>query len=165
MPSAKQQVVDLIHDYQNAVYNAVALVNAKSAREKGFQLHDETSGVRAGYLDSLKQVRYSFHGVGCKIITPEFTVDFDYAQEGGCSGIDTWFLIDFLTSNPLIQAKYPLLISDEQLEQILRELAGDGLLTRHLHNEHDQRYYLTASIGDLNLPTVTLYMPDEEVSE
>jgi hypothetical protein len=82
MPSAKQQVVGLIHDYQAAVYRAVALLNAKSEQEKGFQLQQERPGVWAGYLDELKQVHYSFHGAGCLITTPTFKVDFDYAQEG-----------------------------------------------------------------------------------
>jgi hypothetical protein len=165
MPSAKQQVVDLIHDYQAAIYSAVALLNTKSAQDKGFQMHDEIPGVRAGYLDSAKQANYRFHGTGCRITTPMFTVDFDYAQEGGCTGIDTWFMVDFLKSNPSMQVKYPMLISGEQVEQILQELVEDGLLTRYLYNEYDRRYYLTASIEDLNPPTVTLYMPDEDVSE
>jgi len=102
MPSVKQQVVDLIHDYQAAVYQAVALLNAKAKREKGFQQHYNSAGTRAGYLNEVKQVRYSFHGTGCMITTPEFEVDFDYAKEGGCTGIDTWFLFDFIESNPSI---------------------------------------------------------------
>ena len=158
MQAAKQQVVDLIHDYQAAVYRAVALLNAKSEQEKGFQMH------RQGHLDSLKQVQYSFHGAGCMVTTPEFKVDFDYAQEGGCTGIDTWFLVYFLKSNSAIQAKYPLLTSDEQVEQVLQELVKDGLLTKHLYSAHDRRYYLTADIPNSNLPTVTLHMPDEDVA-
>jgi hypothetical protein len=165
MQSIKQQVVALIHDYQATVYRAVALLNAKSEQEKGFQMHDEIPGVRAGYLDSSKQVKYSFHGTGCMITTPVFTVDFDYAQEGGCTGIDTWFMVAFLKRNPVIQAKYPLLVNEEQVEEVLQELVEDGLLTRYLYNEYDRRYYLTANSGNPNPPTVTLYMPDEDVSE
>ncbi|WP_188816402.1 DUF6896 domain-containing protein [Hymenobacter cavernae] len=86
MPSVKQHVVDLLHDYQATVYRAVALLNAKSQQEKGFQLQQESPGVWAGYLDEVRQVRYRFHGTGCLITTPAFQVD--YAQKGGCTGID-----------------------------------------------------------------------------
>ncbi|MFD1875548.1 DUF6896 domain-containing protein [Hymenobacter bucti] len=164
MPSAKQQVVSLIHTYQAAVYQAVALLNAKSEQEKGFQMQQERPGVWAGYLDELKQVHYSFHGAGCLLTTPAFTVDFDYAQEGGCTGIDPWFLFYFLQSNPAIQANYSLLTSSEQVAQILQELVQEGLLTRYLYSEDDRRYYLMADIQNPDLPTVTLYMPDEDVS-
>lgn len=164
MPSAKQQVVGLIHDYQAAVYQAVAFLNAKSEQEKGFQMQQERPGVWAGYLDELKQVRYSFHGTGCLIMTPVFTVDFDYAEEGGCTGIDPWFLFYFLQSNPAIQATYSLLTSSEQVEQILQELEREGLLTRYLYSDYDRRYYLTADSQNSTLPTVTFYMPGEDVS-
>jgi hypothetical protein len=165
MQTAKQQVVDLIHEYQAAVYQAVALLNAKSAQEKGFQRHQQSPGVRAGYLDSAQQVRYHFHGAGCRMTTPEFTVDFDYAQEGGCTGLDTWFMVDFLKRNPAIQAKYPLLTSGEHVEQVLQELVEDSLLTRYVYAAYDQRYYVTATIGQPDVPTVTLYPPDEELAD
>jgi hypothetical protein len=165
MQPAKQQVVDLIHEYQTAVYQAVALLNAKSAQEKGFQRHQQSPGVWAGYLDNAQQVRYHFHGAGCWIATPVFTVDFDYAQEGGCTGLDTWFMVAFLKRNPAIQAKHPLLTSGEQVEQVLQELVVDGFLTKYVYSEHDQRYYVTATIGQPDLPTVTLYPPDEELAD
>ena len=150
------------HDYQAAVYQAVALLNAKSGREKGFQRHYNSAGTRAGYLDEVKQVRYSFHGYGCMITTPEFTVDFDYAKEGGCTGIDTWFLFDFLESNPGIQARYPALTSEEQVEQVLQELTQEGLLSKQVYAVDDRRYYVTADLYNPDLPTVTLHWPPDE---
>jgi hypothetical protein len=162
MRAAKQQVINLIHDYQAAVYKAVALLNAKSEQEKGFQMQMESPGYFAGYLDEGKQVRYAFHGTGCLVTAPEFKVDFDYAKEGGCTGIDTWFMFYFLKSNPAIQAKYPLLTSGEQVEQVLQELVKEGLLSRYVYSEDDWSYYLTADIRNPNLPTVTLHMPDED---
>jgi hypothetical protein len=165
MPLAKQQVAELIQDYQTAVYRAVALLNAKSEREIGFQKHQESPGVRAGYLDDLRQVRYHFHGIGCYITTPEFEVDFDYALEGGCTGIDAWFLFAFLKSNSFIRLKFPLLTSGEQVEQLLEELTQEGLLTKYLYSAHDRRYYLTAAIGNPNLPEVTLRRSEEDEAE
>lgn len=160
MRSAQQQVVDLIHDYQAAVYKAVALLNAKSEQERGFQRHEESPGAWAGYLDDLRQVRYHFHGTGCLVTAPEFEVNFDYAREGGCTGVDTWFMYDFLESNPAIEAKYPLLTSGEQVKQLLEELAHEGLLTKDAYSVGDRRYYLTTDIGNPNLPEVTLHSPD-----
>jgi len=70
MPSAKQQVAELIQDYQTAVYKAVGLLNAKSEREVGFQKHQESPGVWAGYLDEAKQVRYHFQGLAATLLRP-----------------------------------------------------------------------------------------------
>jgi hypothetical protein len=165
MQPAKQQVVDLIHDYQAAVYQAVALLNAKSAQDKGFQRYQQSPGVWAGYLDNEQRISYYFHGAGCWIKTPVFTVDFDYALEGGCTGLDLWFLVDFLKRNPTIQAKYPLLTNGEQVEQALQDLVVDGVLTRYVYSEYDERYYVTATIGQPNVPMVTLYNPDEELAD
>jgi hypothetical protein len=161
MQSAKQQVLALIHDYQTAVYRAVGLLNAKSEQENGFQLHQESAGYYAGYLDEQKQARYAFHSAGCLVTTPAFKVDFDYGKEGGCTGIDPWFLVAFLKSNPAVQTKYSLLTSGDQVKQLLQELAAEGVLTWDLYAEEDWRYYVTADIGNPNLPTVTLHMPGE----
>lgn len=164
MQSVKQQTMNLVHDYQSAVHRAVALLNAKAEQEKGFQQHEERPGCRAGYLDEDKQVRYAFHGAGCFVIMPEFKVDFDYAKEGGCTGIDAWFLFDFLESNPAIWAKYPLLRSEEHVEQGLEELVEEGLLTQYVYSDDDNRYYVTADLWNSHPPRVRLYWPDEDVS-
>jgi hypothetical protein len=165
MSLAKQQVVALIQAYQTAVYQAVVLLNAKSEREVGFQKQEESVGFRAGYLDDARQVRYQFHGSGCLITTPAFKVDFDYALEGGCTGIDTWFLFDFLESNASIRLKFPLLTSGKQVEQLLEELVQEGLLTKYLYAAHDRRYYVTADIGNPNFPEVMLRRSEEDEAE
>jgi hypothetical protein len=159
MASVKQQVVALIHDYQAAVYQAVALLNAKAEQQRGF--HKQ----RTGYLDELRQLRYSFHGAGCLVTTPAFKVDFDYATEGGCTGIDSWFLGCFLESNAAIQAKYPLLTSREQMQQVLPELVKEGLLTQYVYADYDGRYYLPVHSQRVNPPTLQLHLPDENASE
>ena len=165
MSSAKQQVAELIQDYQTAVYKAVVLLNAKSEREVGFQKQEESPGVWAGYLDDLRQVRYHFHGIGCLITTTAFVVDFDYALEGGCTGIDPRFLFYFLESNSSIRPKFSLLTSGEQVEHNLEELVQEGFLTKHLYSADDRRYYLTADIRNPNLPEVTLRWSEEDEAE
>jgi hypothetical protein len=157
MFSAKQQVTELIQDYQTAVYKAVVLLNAKSKQDCGFQQREESPGCRAGYLDVQHHVRYVFHGAGCLVTMWGTEVDFDYAKEGGCTGIDPWFLMNFLQNNPAIQAKYPSLTNDLEVEQILQELVKDGTLVQHVHSADDQRFYWTADIGNPNLPEVTLH--------
>ncbi|MFD2721005.1 DUF6896 domain-containing protein [Hymenobacter monticola] len=117
MHPVKQQVVRLIHAYQAAVFRAVALLNAKSAQEPGFQRR------RTGYLDAHQQFRYAFHGAGCLVTMPGLEVDFDYAKEGGCAGIDGWFLVNFLEYNPAVRAQHPLLTSGASVEEALLELA------------------------------------------
>jgi hypothetical protein len=130
-----------------------------------FQRQEESPGIRAGYLDDLQQVRYHCHGVGCRITTPTFTVDFDYALKGGCTGIDTWFLFDFLKSNAAIRLKFSLLTSGEQVVHLLEELVQEGFLTKYLYASDDQRYYFTADMGNPALPQVTLRWSEEDEAE
>ena len=70
-------------------------------------------------MDAQKQGRYAFHGTGCLVVLPKDEIDFDYTKEGGCTGIDRWFLINFLQHNPAVQAQHPLLTSGEEVEQAL----------------------------------------------
>jgi hypothetical protein len=91
-------------------------------------------------------MRCHFYEIGCRITTLAFAVDFDYAVEGGCIGIDAWFLLDFSKTNSAIRPKFPLLTSGEQVEQLLQELVQEGLLTRYLYAPPDGRYYVTADI-------------------
>lgn len=162
MQPATQQVLNLIHAYQAAVYQAVAWLNAKSEQEKGFHWHEESPGYRAGYLDAHRRVRYAFHGTGCVVTAPEWKVDFDYAQEGGCTGIDPWFLFDFLRSNPAGRAAYPLLTKEENVAHGLQVLAQAGVLARFVHSEDDRRYYVAADLQNPHPPTVTLHWPEGE---
>jgi hypothetical protein len=78
MTAEKRQFLDLVRDYQDAVARAVAMLNAKSEREKCFQMHRNEAGGYAGYLDAKCQVRYEFHGAGCYVTLPEVAVDFDF---------------------------------------------------------------------------------------
>ncbi|RSK24709.1 DUF6896 domain-containing protein [Hymenobacter metallilatus] len=165
MFSAKQQVTELIQDYQTAVYKAVALLNAKSEQDCGFQQREESPGYRAGYLDAQQRVRYAFHGAGCLVNMFGVEVDFDYAKEGGCTGIDPWFLINFLQNNPAIQAKYPSLTNDTKVTQILQELVKDGTLAQYVHSADDWRYYWVADIGNPNLPEVVLRWSEKDEAE
>ena len=164
MPTVKQQVLELIHAYQTAVFRAVNLLNAKSAQDPGFQRHQESPGTRAGYLDAQQRVRYAFHGTGCLVSMPGCEVDFDYAKEGGCTGLDPWFLLNFLQDNPAVQAQHPLLTSDEEVEQGLRALEEEGVLARHVYSAHDGRYFITAELENLHPPTVTFHLPDQDGS-
>ena len=141
------------------------MLNAKSEKDRGFQQHEESPGYRAGYLDAQQRVRYAFHGTGCLVTMPGLEVDFDYAKEGGCTGIDPWFLVNFLQSNPAIQAQYPLLTSDEEVAQVLQELVKEGALAQYVHSADDRRFYLTADIGNPNLPEVTLRRSEEDEAE
>jgi len=92
-------------------------------------------------------------------------VDFDYALEGGCTGINTWFLFDFLESNSSIRLKFPLLTSEEQVKQLLEELVQERLLTKYLYSADDRRYYLTAAISNPYLPEVMLRRSKEDEDE
>jgi hypothetical protein len=159
MHSVKQQVIRLIHEHQAAVFWAIVLLNAKPEQERGFQRHERSPGLRAGYLNARKQVGYVFHGASCLVTLPGLEVNFDFAKEGWCTGIDSWFLVNFLQDNPAVQAQHPLLTSREQVEQVLLELKQDGMLTRRVYSALDGRYFLTADLGNPRPPTVTCMRP------
>jgi hypothetical protein len=161
MTVEQQQVLALLNDYKAAVAKAVLLLNAKYEHDKGFLRQDE----RSGYLDESRQRRYSLHGIGCLITTPEFKVDFDFGWEGRCDGVDPGFLHRFLRENAEVKEKYPLLISGaqagqyvqgaEQVEQLLQELAREGIVANNVDPFSERTYYLTADIQDPIPPTIS----------
>ena len=64
-----------------------------------------------------------------------------------------------------MRLKFPLLTSAEQVEQFLQELVHEGLLSKYLYSADDDRYYLTAAIGNPNLPKVMLRLSEEDEAE
>lgn len=163
MKDETQELIALIAEYKAAVKKAVAYLNAKSEKDKGFQVQQESPGHYAGYLDELRRIRYAFHGAGCYVTTDEFKVDFDFGGEARCDGIDTWFLFDFLRSNATVKAKYPLLTSGEQLEQLLQKLEEDQLVMRGVEGSHEWTYYLVTDVHDPNPPKWKAYPPADGI--
>jgi hypothetical protein len=161
MTVEQQQVLALLNDYKAAVAKAVLLLNAKYAQDKGFLRQAE----RSGYLDKSGQQHYSLHGMGCLVTTPEFEVDFDFGWKGRCDGVDPGFLHHFLRKNAAVKEKYPLLISGaqagqyvqgaEQVERVLHELAGAGMVANNVCPFNERTYYLTADIQDPAPPTTS----------
>jgi hypothetical protein len=162
MSAEKDQLVALINDYKAAVATAVTWLNAKSAREPGFQARPGSLGSRAGFLDEARLVRYQTHGPGgCWVITPEREVDFNFGPDGRCDGLDTWFVFDFLDSNAAVKAKYPLLTSGEQLVQVFQALEEEGLVAKNVDPSHESTYYLTADLQEPSPLRGKFYPADE----
>ena len=160
MTAEQNQLLDLITDYQTAVAKAAALLNAKAKKEPGFQMQQEQPGYYAGYLDEARQIRYVLHGAGCRVVGPDFKVDFDFAYADRCDGINSWFLFDFLESNAAIKRKYVWLTGADQLRQFLQELEQEGVLSRNVGALDEHLYYLAADKHNPNPPAVILYSAD-----
>jgi hypothetical protein len=160
MTAAQNQLLNLITDYRAAVARAAALLNAKAKKEPGFQMQQEQPGCYAGYLDEARHIRYILHGAGCRVVGPDFEVDFDFAYANRCDGVDGWFLFDFLRSNAAVKQKYALLTGDDQLRQLLQELEKEAILIRNVGALDEHLYYLAADIHNPNPPSVILYGAD-----
>jgi hypothetical protein len=160
MKAEQNQLLNLIADYQAAVAKAAAWLNARAIKEPGFQRQQEQPGCYAGYLDEARQIRYILHGAGCRVVGPDFEVDFDFAYADRCDGIKSWFLFDFLESNADIKRKYALLTGVDQLGQLLQELEREGVLIRNVGALDEHLYYLAADRHNPNPPAVILYAAD-----
>jgi hypothetical protein len=160
MNAEKNQLLNLLANYQAAVAKAAAWLNARAIKEPGFQRQQEQPGCYAGYLDDARQIRYILHGAGCRVMGPDFKVDFDFAHADRCDGINSWFLFDFLRSNADVKQKYPLLTSADQLIQLLQELEKEEILTRNVGASDEYLHYLAADRHNPNPPNVVLYSVD-----
>lgn len=157
MVTEKNQVLNLIADYQAAVAKAANMLNTKAKEQPGFQRQQEQPGRYTGYLDEARQIRYTFHGAGCLVAGPEFEVDFDFALADRCDGINSWFLYYFLESNGSVKQKYALLTSADQVKQLMQELERDGLLFKNVDTLDEHLYYLVVDKHRSNPPNVVLH--------
>ena len=80
----------LIVDYQSKVAYGIELFRQKVGDE--YPLSAWGSGVlpKKGFLD--KNIKYSFHGIGCLLEFPNCEVDFDYGPQKRYDGFDLWRL-------------------------------------------------------------------------
>jgi hypothetical protein len=158
----KNQLLELVFEYEFTVREAVKLLNNKSKYDKGFQVK------RVGYLDALEEYRYVFHGFGCLVITKEFEVNFEFGEDGRCDGIKPEFLWHFLLKNKSIKLNYPMFNSSDQLKDILEELENDGVFVKDLEGltgkpmvlYNDTLFYLASSINSSTVPFWNAHVPD-----
>jgi hypothetical protein len=152
--SSEEKFLALVFEHRETVKAAVELLNYKSEKNEGFQLH------RAGYLDSSEGSTYEFHGFGCLIKTKGFTIDFDFGEGGRCDGINAGFLLYFINKNININLKYSQFGDCESISYMLKQLEDDGIfvrdLSKYLVNHSgfygDSLYYLVSNINALDTP-------------
>lgn len=94
-----RQLFTLIRNYIDAVAHATALLKAS-----GISLptsNDDWAATPIGPRGELGGgVRYQKHGYGCDVQGIDWSVDFDFGENGQIDAFDEWRLRIFLTENP-----------------------------------------------------------------
>lgn len=109
MTIEQKQFVDLIKNYRDEVKKAYKLVVRAN----------HSPSQRKGYLDKSLNIQYEYHGLGCLITYPAYSVDFNFGSENG--GFELWFVIGYLKFK---EKDYPLLASlqEEDFKLMLEQL-------------------------------------------
>ncbi len=141
---------ELIHDYVRAVNYCVSRLRAH------FREHDLLTGQRAGripkrgVIDNGK-LSFSFHGIGCNVDTPDFSVDFDFGPDGRIGGFDAFRLSLFGSS---IFNRTSEVRAEEEIRVGIERLQEQGIIVapRLLPSPH--LLYLAAESDTTNVSGV-----------
>ena len=88
--------------------------------------------LQEGMIDNGK---YYFHGIGCRVIYPDRTINFDYSPKGVSGGFGLYDIIDYLESKGENIAK-------EEIEKELNKLKESGDILYPKLPPNESLYYL-----------------------
>ncbi|MBW4488992.1 MAG: hypothetical protein KME12_14485 [Trichocoleus desertorum ATA4-8-CV12] len=132
-----EKLIQLIHEYQNRVREAVELFERYKGLKRPQRLLEwQLSGIpQRGYLDPSEKISYFFHGYGCCVRLPSGHVDWDFGREGQIDGFDAWRLYDFVERGT---QNFPEFRDEEVLKSVFAEAESKGLF----HKSDYILYYL-----------------------
>ncbi len=131
---------ELIQDYVKSVRYCV------SRMREHFREHDLLSGQRAGRIPKRGVIEngklsFSFHGVGCNVDTPDFSVDFDFGPAGRIGGFDA-FRLSLFGSNGFKQTGE--VTTEEEIRIGLTRLQEQGVIVAPCLDPSPHLLYLAA---------------------
>ena len=95
-------ILPLIEAYQSHVAEACQLFRSKLGVTGNilaawrripfddYDSDDKPSIPGSGTLDANRNITYSFHGIGCRVMFGSLDVDFDFGPRGRHDGFDSW---------------------------------------------------------------------------
>ena len=124
--SRTERLIQLIHEYQSRVREAVELFeHHKGLKRPQHPLEWQSSGIsQEGFVDPGEQIAYFFHGYGCCVRLPSGKVDWDFGEEGQIDGFDVWRLYDFVKYGT---QNFPEFMDEEVLKAVFAEAEWEGL--------------------------------------
>lgn len=134
----------LIKAFQARVRLAVSLLQAKSGLVNLFDW-ERRGFPRRGFIDEAQTLTYYFHGIGCRVDTPEGPIDWDFGKFGRIDGIDLWRLGRFVQENPGI---FPEFEDRDTLSQTFDLAIERGFLQPDPEDPTSTLYFLHESIVD-----------------
>lgn len=115
----------LIDEYINIVQKEVEKLSIFLRQKNLCDWRSNNIPIKGTFEDGL--YRYSFHGSGCEITTPEYCFDFEFSVDCKIGGFDTWRLWTFLTDNNLGK-KYQVLHDEVKLKELFNKLKEKKLI-------------------------------------
>ncbi len=121
-----EQLIQLIHEYQVRVWEAVELFEYyKGLKLPHHPLDWRSSGIpQKGCLDPDGKISYFLHGFGCCVYLPSGRVDWDFGSEGQIDGFDVWRLHRFAEQGT---QNFPEFRDEKVLKSVFAEAECQGL--------------------------------------
>ena len=85
----------IIYDYQNAVSKSIGILESNNIKRPASPIDWVSDRTFSGMGEFKDGTKYFKHGFGCSIKTPDFSVDFDFGDNGEINGFDLSRLENF----------------------------------------------------------------------
>ena len=97
---------------------------------------------QTGFIDDTRTIPYFFHGIGCRVIMPTGSVDWDFGHEGRSDGFDFWRLRQFAEHDT---KEFPEFADEKILESTFTLAIKRGIIHAPFKDQHDELYYLRSA--------------------
>ena len=132
-----KRLLAMITDFQVKVREANELLQAQLNLENPLYWR-QARIPQIGVLNS-GTIKYAFHGIGCRVETPEGVIDWDYGSGGRIDGFDLWRLRCFSEDQTL---NYPEFRKQQILVDAFQEAIKVGLIHQPYTSVQDNLFYL-----------------------
>lgn len=132
---SKASLIELIKDYLSDVNSFMSLLKQKIGDEHPIRSARKGLIPKEGVLGDIK---YNFHGKGCRLEISNRVVDFDFGSKLNRNGFDLWRLGLYAESR---KGDFPQYQDQATLSNDFDLLLSDGLIYKS-KDKSDSNYYL-----------------------
>ncbi len=123
----KSKIITLIRRYLECAEKITSELRGQLGVENILSSVNSGEVARRGVCKSFGGGEYYVHGVGCRIMTSEIEIDFDFGPNGTLPGADPWKLFNFADAHREV---YPWLPEWSVFQKVVNDMVASGDLIR-----------------------------------
>ena len=147
-------LLTVVKDYLNDVKKCIELFKKKIADKHPIKAWRDKNIPKFGQLS--QDINYDFHGVGCYVEFPNYSIDFDFGKNGEFNGFDKWRIASYIDERildyPYYEKQLYKYIDDTSLTYKIMDLIEEEF-QEYIHNgifyKKDELFYLSENVTEL----------------